>query len=110
MTTTNRGASMFNLHEVIGWFNCANLMCRQPLRIDHITMTTTTHMYRFCCVDCIAEGQEAWDNFLYLVFNRYPDSILTDGGDHLRDELPEYVKSLAAAQAKQAPKPTLVGP
>lgn len=101
---------IFNLHEVIGWFNCANLMCREPLRIDHVTLTTTTHLRRFCSVDCISEGREAWDNFLYLVFRRFPDSVLTDGIDHLRGELPKYVESLIAAQATRAPKPTLVGP
>lgn len=108
--TDTKGARVFNVHEVIGWFNCANLACTEQLRADHVTLTTTTQLRRFCSVECITEGQSAWDNFLYLVFKRYPDSVLTDGEAHLRNELPEYLKSLRAALAKQPPKPTLVVP
>jgi len=49
-----------NIHERIGWFNCANLNCRRRLEVDHVTLITTTHMRRFCSVDCIVEGQTAW--------------------------------------------------
>ncbi len=40
-------------------FTCANSRCRAPLGVDHVVMITTAHMRRFCCVECIAEGNEA---------------------------------------------------
>jgi hypothetical protein len=49
-----------NVHERIGWHNCANLRCRRQLSKDHVTLLTTTHMRRFCSVECIIEGQKAW--------------------------------------------------
>jgi len=49
-----------NVHERIGWHNCANLRCRSQLSVDHVTLLTTVHMRRFCSVECIVEGQMAW--------------------------------------------------
>jgi hypothetical protein len=40
-------------------FRCANQRCNKPLEADHVIMLTTMHMRRFCCVECIAEGQRA---------------------------------------------------
>ena len=55
---------MANIHEVIGWFNCANLKCRKPLGQDHVTLLTTTHLRRFCDVECITEGKQAWNELV----------------------------------------------
>ena len=40
-------------------YYCANPDCRTELVVDHVTMTTTTHVRRFCSVDCIADGLQA---------------------------------------------------
>ena len=51
---------MKNIHNEVGWSNCANLRCRSPLDVDHVTLITTAHVRRFCSVECITEGQAAW--------------------------------------------------
>jgi hypothetical protein len=38
-------------------FVCANILCRAPLGVDHVTLVTTMHVRRFCTVECITEGQ-----------------------------------------------------
>lgn len=53
-----------NIHEQIGWFNCANLKCRAALGQDHVTLITTAHMRRFCSVYCVVDGLEAWHEYL----------------------------------------------
>jgi hypothetical protein len=54
------GMAVENIHEQIGWFTFANMNCRRSLEDDHVTVITTTHMRRFCSVDCVAEGLVAW--------------------------------------------------
>jgi hypothetical protein len=54
-----------NVHQWVGWDRCANLRCQQQLGPDHVTMTTTTKMRRFCCVEHIADGQDAWTQAIY---------------------------------------------
>lgn len=39
---------------------CANAACAQLLDVDHVTLVTTCHVRRFCCVECIAEGQRSF--------------------------------------------------
>jgi hypothetical protein len=56
---------MYNIHQMVGWDRCANLECQAVLGIDHVTLTTTRHIRRFCTVDCIGEGQQAWRNVLF---------------------------------------------
>jgi hypothetical protein len=46
--------------EVVGQFRCANERCGKPLHADHVTLVTTAHVRRFCTVECITEGHEAW--------------------------------------------------
>ncbi len=80
-----------NVHEVIGWFTCANLTCRRDLtgrEGDYVVLLTTTQMRRFCTVDCIAEGQDAWHDFIYTL----PLDSLTLGRTH--GELLQYLKSV----------------
>lgn len=57
--------SLLNVHEVIGWTTCANLRCLQQLTRDHVVMTTSAHLRRFCSVECIGEGQQAWTETIY---------------------------------------------
>ena len=38
---------------------CDNARCKRQLAVDHVTLITTAHVRRFCCVECIAEGQQA---------------------------------------------------
>jgi hypothetical protein len=57
--------ALFNIHEDIGWYRCANLNCRQPLGHDHVVLLTTAHLRRFCSVECIAAGQKAWQDAIY---------------------------------------------
>lgn len=47
---------MINVHEVIGWYNCADLSCQRELQRDHVTLLTTTQLRRFCTVECITHG------------------------------------------------------
>lgn len=44
---------------------CANTRCRRPLGVDHVTMTTTVHLRRFCSVECIIDGFEAHREQIY---------------------------------------------
>lgn len=41
------------------FFRCANPNCGAELGVDHVTLITTAHIRRFCCVECIAAGNEA---------------------------------------------------
>lgn len=91
---------IFNIHEVIGWFNCANLNCHKPLSTDHVTLTTTAHMRRFCCVPCIVEGETAWYGYLSYVYKRFDEAGFGAAHECLRAELPQYVAALDAARAK----------
>lgn len=69
---------MFNVHEVIGWFRCANLSCTAALHSDHVTLTTTTHVRRFCSVECIHEGQQAWHELIRRSDNPLSGSDVID--------------------------------
>ncbi|NHC47135.1 hypothetical protein [Motilibacter aurantiacus] len=35
------------------------------MRTDPVTLLTTTHMRRFCSVECIAQGQQVWTEIIY---------------------------------------------
>lgn len=77
-----------NIHEIVGWHNCANMRCQAALSVDHVVMTTTAHMRRFCSVGCIAEGQEATDEFLGQV----PiETILAPDGVGLHEAMRQYI-------------------
>lgn len=65
---------MFNIHEVIGWFRCANLRCTTPLTGDHVTVTTTAHVRRFCSIECIHEGHQAWGDLIHQSDTASPDA------------------------------------
>lgn len=53
-----------DVHDVIGWHRCANIDCLQELEVDHVVLLTTAHMRRFCSVECIGQGKEAWDDVI----------------------------------------------
>jgi hypothetical protein len=40
-------------------FRCANPTCRALLGVDHTTVVTTTHVRRFCGIECVASGYQA---------------------------------------------------
>ena len=40
-------------------FTCANAKCQADLGEDYVALITTTHVYRFCSAECIAEGRQA---------------------------------------------------
>lgn len=54
----------WNIHQWLGWDRCANARCQVELGVDHVTLTTTAHVRRFCCVEHIADGQDAWNEVL----------------------------------------------
>lgn len=55
----------WNIHQWLGLDRCANARCQAELSTDHVTLTTTAHVRRFCCVEHIAEGQAAWNEVVY---------------------------------------------
>ena len=57
-------AATASIHDRIGWFTCANLRCGRELGRDHVTVTSTAHVRRFCSYYCIAQGIEAWRDHL----------------------------------------------
>jgi hypothetical protein len=64
--------AMYSVHQRVGWFNCANLNCRKDVGQDHVTVTTTTQMRRFCCMECVGEGLEAWRQHIYASVDSEP--------------------------------------
>lgn len=63
--TQAMSTATFSIHQVIGWQHCANLRCRRPLQVDHVTLTTTTHIRRFCQVECVIDGFAAWHELIF---------------------------------------------
>lgn len=57
------GGNLRNIHQRVGWYTCANLACLQPVGRDHVTLTTTTQLRRFCNTYCLREGLDAWERF-----------------------------------------------
>lgn len=77
-----------NVHEVIGWFNCANLRCRRPVGGDHVTLLTTAHMRRFCDVDCVAQGDQVWHFFIGVM------TLEVESDGHERRELEHFIEQI----------------
>jgi hypothetical protein len=44
---------------------CANIRCDRDLDVDHVTVTTTAHVRRFCSMHCVVEGFQAHQDQLY---------------------------------------------
>jgi len=87
---------MTNIHERIGWFNCANLNCRRELGTDHVTLITTGHMRRFCCVECIGNGLEAWRAHL-------SGTLAASGDDDLDGEYEQWMRHVYDAVPGEPP-------
>jgi len=49
---------------------CENTRCGRKLAVDHVTLVTTAHVRRFCCVECIHEGQQAVYDYIAATVER----------------------------------------
>lgn len=49
---------------------CENKRCGRKLSVDHVTLVTTAHVRRFCCVECIHEGQQAFHDYIAATVER----------------------------------------
>jgi hypothetical protein len=56
--TSSQSESTEPAGAVLDALHCANPRCGRALGVDHVTMVTTTHVRRFCTVECITEGQQ----------------------------------------------------
>ena len=76
-----------DVHDIMGYDRCANPDCLIYLSLGHVTLITTTHVRRFCDVECITKGKEIADQIIY-------DSAMS--GRDSSQELLDYLKRRGA--------------
>jgi hypothetical protein len=59
---------------------CENMICGKKLSVGYVTLITTRHVRRFCCVECIHEGQQA----LYDSIAREVAEVMSDADIELK--------------------------